>query len=54
MDYKKKLEKSIIQSMTSEEIKNPDILTPARIKQIARGSGRTISEVKEMIKEFSI
>ena len=32
--------------MTSEEIKNPDILTPARIKLIARGSGITVNEVK--------
>ena len=40
--------------MTNYEIKNPNILTPGRIKQIARGSGRTINEVKEMIKKYSV
>ncbi len=44
--------KAIIQSMTKEERENPKILNASRIRRIARGSGRSEAEVKELIKQF--
>ena len=44
--------KAIIQSMTKEERENPKILNASRIKRIARGSGRSEKEVKELIRQF--
>ncbi|MFN0274958.1 MAG: signal recognition particle protein, partial [Chitinophagales bacterium] len=47
----KKLE-AIIQSMTPFERNNPDDLTGTRRKRIADGSGNTIIEVNQFIKQF--
>ncbi|MBC8047339.1 MAG: signal recognition particle protein [Fimbriimonadaceae bacterium] len=47
----KKLE-AIIQSMTPQERRNPDDLTGTRRKRIADGSGNTIIEVNQFIKQF--
>ncbi len=46
--------KAIIQSMTNDERENPKILNSSRIKRIARGSGRTEKEVKELIQQFDL
>ncbi len=46
--------KAIIQSMTKEERENPKILNASRIRRIARGSGRTEKEVKELIRHFEM
>jgi signal recognition particle subunit SRP54 len=43
---------AIILSMTKEERQNPDILNMSRKKRIAKGSGRDISEVNRLIKQF--
>jgi signal recognition particle subunit SRP54 len=43
----------IIQSMTSEEKKDPDVINEARRKRIARGSGMSESEVKHMITQYN-
>ncbi|WP_027003118.1 signal recognition particle protein [Hugenholtzia roseola] len=43
---------AMIQSMTPEERGNPDLLDGSRRKRIARGSGRTIQEVNNLIKQF--
>lgn len=43
---------AIIQSMTPEERRNPDILNGSRKKRIARGSGRTIQEINKLLKQF--
>ncbi len=43
----------IIQSMTSYEKKNPDIINDSRRKRIARGSGITEHDVKELIKQYN-
>jgi signal recognition particle subunit SRP54 len=43
----------IIQSMTKEEKKNPDIINDARRKRIARGSGMLEHDVREMIKQYN-
>jgi len=42
----------IIQSMTKEEVENPKIIDSSRIKRIARGSGRSEKEVKELINQY--
>tara|TARA_B100001540_G_scaffold317405_1_gene350442 strand:+ start:2312 stop:3658 length:1347 start_codon:yes stop_codon:yes gene_type:complete len=44
---------AIIHSMTKEERNNPKILNGSRRKRIALGSGKEISEVNQLIKQFS-
>lgn len=46
--------KAIIQSMTKDERENPKILNSSRNRRIARGSGRTEKEVKELIQQFEL
>lgn len=43
---------AIILSMTPQERRNPEILNGSRKKRIASGSGRDISEVNRLIKQF--
>lgn len=43
----------IIQSMTRDEKKNPDIINESRRKRIARGAGITEHEVKDLVKQYS-
>ncbi|GBC75330.1 Signal recognition particle protein [archaeon HR06] len=52
LEDKLKVWKSIIQSMTKEERENPDIINSSRIKRIARGSGRSEADVRELLKRF--
>jgi signal recognition particle subunit SRP54 len=42
----------IIQSMTKAEKADPDLLNSSRIKRIARGSGWSEHEVKELVKNY--
>ena len=42
----------IIQSMNNDEKANPDILNASRIKRIARGSGWSERDVKELMKNY--
>ncbi len=42
----------IIQSMTPSERENPKLLNSSRAKRIARGSGTTEKEVKELLKQY--
>ena len=44
--------KAIIYSMTPEERENPDIIKASRKKRIAAGSGTTIQEVNQLLKQF--
>ena len=44
---------SIIYSMTPVERKNPDILNGSRKKRIATGSGTSVQEINQLIKQFS-
>ena len=44
---------AIIRSMTPVERENPDIIDGSRRKRIANGSGRTIVEVNNLMKQFS-
>ena len=43
---------AIIQSMTVEERRDPDILTASRRRRIARGSGTTLQDVNRLVKQF--
>jgi signal recognition particle subunit SRP54 len=42
----------IIQSMRPEERENPKIFNSSRIRRVARGSGTTEREVKELLKQY--
>jgi signal recognition particle subunit SRP54 len=44
--------KSIIQSMTVKERAEPDTINSSRIKRIARGSGRTEKDVRELLSRY--
>ena len=44
----------MIQSMTSEEKENPKIFNASRIRRVARGSGTSEKEVKELLKQYSM
>ncbi|HMO62846.1 MAG TPA: signal recognition particle protein [Ferruginibacter sp.] len=43
---------AIINSMTLEERRNPDLINPSRKQRIARGSGKDIAEVNQFLKQF--
>lgn len=43
---------AMINSMTLEERRNPDIINPSRKQRIANGSGKDISELNQFIKQF--
>ena len=45
--------KAIILSMTDEERDQPAIINPSRKKRIAKGSGRPLSEVNKLLKQFN-
>jgi signal recognition particle subunit SRP54 len=45
--------KIIMDSMTKEELENPDIIKSSRINRIAKGSGVEPSEVRELLKQFN-
>jgi signal recognition particle subunit SRP54 len=44
---------AIVLSMTAEERKRPDILNARRRQRIARGSGRSVTEVNELLQRFN-
>jgi signal recognition particle subunit SRP54 len=44
---------AMIQSMTPEERRRPDILNGSRRKRIARGSGTSVQEVNRLLKQFA-
>ncbi|MBQ2714552.1 MAG: signal recognition particle protein [Clostridia bacterium] len=46
--------KAIIQSMTVKERRNPDIINGSRRKRIAAGSGTTIQDVNQLLKQFEM
>lgn len=43
---------SIIRSMTMTERENPEIINPSRKNRIAKGSGRSLQEVNQLLKQF--
>ena len=47
-----KVYKAIIQSMTKKERNNPDLIKASQKKRIAKGSGTSIQEVNQLMKQF--
>jgi signal recognition particle subunit SRP54 len=43
---------AMINSMTVEERRNPDVINPARKQRIAKGSGKDIAELNQFLKQF--
>ncbi len=43
---------AIINSMTMKERRNPDLINPSRKERIAKGSGTTVAQVNQLIKQF--
>jgi signal recognition particle subunit SRP54 len=52
-EEKMKRYKYIMQSMTKDEKNYPDLINQSRIRRIAKGSGRTEAEVRELINQYS-
>ena len=52
-ERKIKVFKSIVQSMTREERRNPEIINASRIRRIARGSGRSEKDVRELLAQYN-
>ena len=46
--------KAIIESMTVEERMNPKIFNASRIRRVARGSGTSEAEVRELLKQYNL
>lgn len=44
--------KAIIQSMTPQERRNPDVIKASRRQRIAKGSGTSIQQVNQLLKQF--
>ncbi len=45
--------KYAMDSMTKAELENPDIIDPSRIERIAKGSGLNISDIRELLKQYT-
>ncbi|MFO7608094.1 MAG: hypothetical protein R6X35_02675 [Candidatus Krumholzibacteriia bacterium] len=43
---------AIINSMTRDERRRPDIINGSRRKRIARGSGTNVSQVNKLLKQY--
>ena len=46
------INKAIIQSMTPQERRNPDIIKSSRRQRIAKGSGTSVQQVNQLLKQF--
>ena len=44
---------AIINSMTPGERSNPHLINGSRRKRIAQGSGRTVQEINQLLKQFT-
>jgi len=44
---------AIINSMTREERENPQIIQGSRRRRIARGSGTTVQDINQLLKQFN-
>jgi len=53
-DSQLKRVEAIVQSMTREERHRPEILNASRRTRIARGSGTSVAEVNDLLKQFSM
>jgi len=53
-DTQLKRVEAIVRSMTREERRRPEILNASRRSRIARGSGTSVAEVNDLLKQFSM
>ena len=53
-DRKLKWVEAIINSMTPSERENPETINGSRRKRIANGAGRSIQEVNQLLKQFTM
>ncbi len=53
-DEKLKKWRYALDSMTKEELEDPDILTRSRLERIAKGSGLTVKDVRELLKQYKL
>ncbi|MBW2988129.1 signal recognition particle protein [Candidatus Woesearchaeota archaeon] len=44
--------KHMMNSMTKEELENPEVINSSRVERIAKGSGTTPTEVRHLIKQY--
>lgn len=44
----------IMDSCTKEELENPDDIDSSRVERIAKGSGTSVSEVRELLKQYKM
>jgi signal recognition particle subunit SRP54 len=44
--------KYVMQSMTRQEKQEPDIMNSSRIERIAKGSGRKVQDVRDLLKQY--
>lgn len=44
----------MMDSMTEEELTNPKMIKSSRLKRIAKGSGTSVDEVRELLKQFNM
>jgi len=44
--------KFAMDSMTQDELEDPDIIAVPRIERIAKGSGLAVSEIRELLKQY--
>ncbi len=51
-DKQMKRIEAIINSMTHQERHNPDVLNARRRQRIAKGSGTSVQEVNELVRQF--
>lgn len=42
----------LMDSMTKEELENPDVMNPGRIERIAKGSGQSHGDVRALLKQY--
>ncbi|MBI2547635.1 MAG: signal recognition particle protein [Candidatus Aenigmarchaeota archaeon] len=52
-EEKMKTYKVVIQSMRKDERENPDIISAARIARIAKGSGKTENDVRDLLSQYN-
>ncbi|MCB0166390.1 MAG: signal recognition particle protein, partial [Anaerolineae bacterium] len=52
MEDRLKRTQAMINSMTTEERRNPKILNSGRKKRVAKGSGTTVQEINQLISQF--
>jgi signal recognition particle subunit SRP54 len=53
LDRQLKVFEAIINSMTTQERERPKVLNASRRKRIAAGSGTSVQEVNQLVKQFS-